>query len=55
MTLKHQSFSAVTSFPKFGVLIKAYLNEKGHRWCARDYTRIESSLKLLPKSNIISQ
>ncbi|NQZ87719.1 MAG: hypothetical protein HRT54_09085 [Colwellia sp.] len=52
---KPQSFSAVASFPKFGVLIKAYLNENRHSWCAREYTRIESSLKLLPKSNITKE
>jgi len=33
-------------------LIKAYLAENGNRWCAREFTRIESSLGFLPKGLI---
>jgi integrase len=36
-------------------LIKAYLAENGNRWCAREYTRIESSLAFLPKCVITRQ
>ncbi|WP_019025772.1 hypothetical protein [Colwellia piezophila] len=46
---KPQSSAAVASSPKFGVLIKAYLDEHGHRWSLREYTRIENPLKFLPK------
>lgn len=38
--------------PSTSKLIKAYLAENGNRWCAREYTRIESSLKFLPKGVI---
>ena len=38
--------------PSTSKLIKAYLTENGNRWCAREYTRIESSLKFLPKGVI---
>jgi len=47
-----QSSAAVAVSPKFGVLIKAYLDENGHRWSLREYTRIENSLKFLPKTNL---
>ena len=33
-------------------LIQAYLKENGHRWCAREYTRINSVLAVLPKSEV---
>lgn len=33
--------------PSTAQLIKAYLNENGHRWCVREYTRINSALYLL--------
>jgi integrase len=38
--------------PSISKLIKAYLTENGSRWCAREYTRIESSLRFLPKGFI---
>ncbi|MCJ8320194.1 MAG: site-specific integrase [Colwellia sp.] len=38
--------------PSTSKLIKAYLDENGSRWCAREYTRIESSLGFLPKGII---
>jgi hypothetical protein len=33
-------------------LVQAYLAENGHRWCAREFTRIQSSLGFLPKESI---
>lgn len=38
--------------PSTSKLIKAYLAENGNRWCAREYTRIESSLRFLSKGLI---
>jgi len=39
----------IATLPSTYQLIKAYLAENGSRWCARKYTRIESSLRFLPK------
>ncbi len=36
-------------------LIKDYLTENGSRWCAREYTRIKSSLSFLPNNFITKQ
>lgn len=36
-------------------LITDYLSENGHRWCAREYTRINSSLKFLPTGVITKE
>mgnify|MGYP005987148379 CR=1 FL=1 len=41
--------------PSTAQLIKAYLNENGHRWCVREYTRINSALGFLPKEFITKQ
>ncbi|MGB2740593.1 MAG: site-specific integrase [Cognaticolwellia sp.] len=50
---KSNTKSVITStIPSTTQFIKAYLKENGHRWCAREYTRIESSLKFLPKGVI---
>lgn len=32
--------------------VQAYLKENGHRWCAREYTRINNVLGTLPKCSI---
>jgi len=40
------------TIPCTSKLIKAYLDENGNRWCAREYTRIKSSLGFLPKGVI---
>jgi hypothetical protein len=42
----------IATLPRTYQLIKAYLAENGSRWCAREYTRIESSLRFLPKGVI---
>ena len=39
----------VVSLPSTSELIKAYLSENGNQWCAKEYTRIESSLAFLHK------
>lgn len=41
--------------PSTSKLINAYLSENGSRWCAREYTRIQSSLGFLPKGIITRQ
>jgi integrase len=46
---------ANTATPSTTELIKAYLKENGHRWCAREYTRINSALGFLPKEFITKQ
>ena len=46
---------ANTATPSTTELIKAYLKENGHRWCAREYTRIDSALGFLPKEFITKQ
>jgi integrase len=43
------------TLPSTSELIKAYLAENGNRWCAREYTRINSSLGFLPKGVITRQ
>ncbi|WP_157826707.1 site-specific integrase [Colwellia sp. 12G3] len=52
---KPQSSAAVASAPKISVLINAYLKENGDRWSVREYTRIENTLKLLPRSSITKE
>lgn len=52
---KPQVVATVASSPSFSVLIKAYFKENGHRWSLREYTRIENSLKFLPKSHITKE
>jgi integrase len=41
--------------PEIPDLIKAYLKENGDRWCIREYTRINSSLKFLPTGVITKE
>lgn len=43
------------AIPSTSKLISDYLNENGHRWCVREYTRINSSLKFLPKGVITKE
>lgn len=40
------------TLPSTSELIKAYLAENGNRWCAKEYTRINSPLGFLPKGVI---
>lgn len=42
----------IATLPCTSKLITAYLAENGDRWCAREYTRIKSSLGFLPKGLI---
>jgi integrase len=43
------------TIPNVSELVTAYLNENSDRWCAREYTRIKSSLGFLPTGVITRQ
>ncbi|WP_159818429.1 site-specific integrase [Colwellia sp. 20A7] len=51
-TNSNQQSVTKLAIPSTPELIKAYLKENGHRWCAREYTRINSALGFIPKGEI---
>lgn len=53
--LQDTKLTPIVTLPSTCELIKAYLSENGNRWCAREYTRINSSLSFLPKGIITRQ
>jgi len=55
VTANYTNTSPNNTLPSTSELIKAYLAENGERWCAREYTRIKSSLGFLPKGVITRQ
>jgi len=54
-TVNNSDIAPDNTTPCTSALIKAYLDENGNRWCAREYTRIKSSLGFLPNGVITRQ